>query len=281
MTARHYLPQDYIDRLAQLVLEEDVGRGDLTAALIPDAVVRAQLICREQAVLAGTSFFDAVFHNVDKTVVIEWTSEDGSSIEPDQVVCTLSGPNRAIVTAERGALNLLQTLSGTATATRRCVDRVQGTKAKILDTRKTIPGLRLAQKFAVRCGGGHNHRMGLYDGILIKENHLRGGVKIAHILEQAGVATPRDVLVEIEVEDLEQLQTALGAGAHRILLDNFSVPQLEQAVALNAGRAELEASGGIDPEKLRTVAETGVDYISIGAITKHLKATDFSLQVVA
>lgn len=279
MSTKPHFPQDYPDRIAQLALDEDIGSGDLTAALIPDADVQAQLVCREKAVLAGTAFFEAVFHRLDKSVNVKWNIADGGSIHPDEVVCILTGPARAIVTGERSALNLLQLLSGTATITHHYVELVHGTKAKILDTRKTIPGLRLAQKYAVHCGGGHNHRMGLYDGILIKENHLRHGIKIEQILQRARVGTEQNILVEIEVEDLQQLHTALDAGAQRVLLDNFTPSQLKQAVTLNGGRAELEASGGIDLNNLRAIAETGVDFISIGAITKNVCATDFSLLV--
>lgn len=279
MSTKPHFPQDYPDRIAQLALDEDIGSGDLTAALIPDADVQAQLVCREKAVLAGTAFFEAVFHRLDKSVNVKWSNADGSSIHPDEVVCILTGPARAIVTGERSALNLLQLLSGTATITHHYVELVHGTKAKILDTRKTIPGLRLAQKYAVHCGGGHNHRMGLYDGILIKENHLRHGIKIEQILQRARAGTEQNILVEIEVEDLQQLHTALDAGAQRVLLDNFTPSQLKQAVTLNGGRAELEASGGIDLNNLRAIAETGVDFISIGAITKNVCATDFSLLV--
>lgn len=277
MQARLHLSKDYIDDIAQLVLAEDVGTGDLTATLIPNSIIHAELICRQLAVLAGTPFFDAVFHHLDGSIVVHWKAEDGTKIYPNQTICTLTGPARSIVTAERSALNLLQTLSGTATTTHHYVEKVKGTKAKILDTRKTIPCLRLAQKYAVSCGGGYNHRMGLHDGILIKENHLRGGAKIAQILERARATTKQDTLVEIEVENLAQLQIAIDAHAPRILLDNFTVPQLQQAVALNAGRSELEASGGIELDNLRAIAETGVDYISVGAITKHITAIDFSL----
>lgn len=277
MISRPHLPKDYIERIVQRTLEEDVGTGDLTAALIPDVIIHAELISRKQAVLAGAPFFAEVFHHLDAAIVVEWKAEDGGKIRADQIVCTLTGPARSIVTGERSALNLLQTLSGTATTTHRYVEHVKGTKAKILDTRKTIPGLRLAQKYAVSCGGGYNHRMGLYDGILIKENHLRGGVKIEQILARARAAAQANILIEIEVENLAQLQAALDAKAHRILLDNFTLAQLQKAVVINAGRAKLEASGGIDLSNLRTTAETGVDYISIGAITKHVTAADFSL----
>jgi nicotinate-nucleotide pyrophosphorylase (carboxylating) len=218
---------------------------------------------------------------LDDSISVNWKVRDGDRISADRELCTITGPARALLSAERSALNLLQTLSGTATQTRRCVDIVAGTGARILDTRKTIPGLRLAQKYAVVCGGGHNHRMGLYDGILIKENHLCDTVKIRDLVQLAKDRAGAEITVEIEVENLAELQAALEAGAPRILLDNFSVALLQQAVAANAGRAVLEASGGIDESTLRAVAKTGVDHISIGAITKDIIAVDFSMLVIS
>ncbi len=259
-------------------LAEDVGGGDLTAALIPaDEISEARVISREPAVLCGTAWFDAVFHAFDASTEIVWNVRDGDRIHPNQVLCTLRGSSRVLLTGERAALNFLQTLSGTATAARCYADAVQGSKTRILDTRKTLPGLRAAQKYAVRCGGGHNHRMGLYDGILIKENHIMAAGSITRAVAAARAQAPR-VMVEVEVETLNELREALEAGADRLLLDNFELDQLREAVAITAGRAELEASGGITLENVRAVAEIGVDFISIGSITKHLHAVDLSMR---
>ncbi|NIP88023.1 MAG: carboxylating nicotinate-nucleotide diphosphorylase, partial [Gammaproteobacteria bacterium] len=227
-------------------LAEDVGSGDLTAALVPaDATVYAVLVTRQAAVLCGSAWFDEVFHQLDPAVRIEWQVRDGDAVEPGQTLCTVSGPARPILTGERSAINLLQTLSATATVTRRYAARVRGTGACVLDTRKTIPGLRLAQKYAVRTGGGHNHRIGLFDGILIKENHIRASGSVGAAVNRAREAADSDILVEVEVETLEQLDEAIAAGATRILLDNFDVAGLRDAVARTAGRAELEASGNV------------------------------------
>jgi len=226
-------------------LAEDIGPGDLTAALIPDdAISEAHVISREEAVLCGTAWFDAVFHELDPSIQITWNAGDGDRIQPDQTLCVLRGPSRALLTGERTALNFLQALSGTATTARRYADAVEGTGARILDTRKTVPGLRLAQKYAVRCGGGHNHRMGLYDAILIKENHIMAAGSITNAVVAAQAQAP-GVLIEVEVETLDELREALNAGAKRLLLDDFSLDQLREAVAITAGQAELEASGGI------------------------------------
>jgi len=257
-------------------LAEDVGDGDLTAGLVPEGTTRARVICRESAVLAGRAWFEEVFRQVDASVVLQWQRDDGQAMDGNEVVCTIEGPAASVLTAERTALNFLQTLSGVATATAAYVRAVEGTGARILDTRKTIPGLRRAQKYAVTCGGGHNHRMGLYDAILIKENHIATAGSIRAVLERAFRLHP-GVEVEIEVEDLGQLEEALAAGARRVLLDNFDLASLREAVALNAGRARLEASGGVDLETVRAIAETGVDDISVGAITKNLRSVDFSL----
>lgn len=259
-------------------LAEDVGGGDLTAALIPaDEISEARVISREPAVLCGTAWFEAAFRELDSSIEVVWNARDGDSVQPNQVLCALRGPSRALLTGERTALNFLQTLSGTATAARCYADAVQGSKTRILDTRKTLPGLRAAQKYAVRCGGGHNHRMGLYDAILIKENHIMAAGSIARAVTAARAQAPR-VMVEVEVETLGELREALEAGADRLLLDNFGLEQLRAAVAVAAGRAELEASGGITLENVRAVAETGVDFISIGSITKHLRAVDLSMR---
>lgn len=261
-------------------LEEDTGSGDLTSLLIPaDTRARARVICREHAVLCGSPWFEACFRQLDPDVVIEWRVPEGGRLTPQQEVCNLFGSAPALLTAERPALNFLQTLSAVATATRRYLDAVAGTGAAILDTRKTLPGLRVAEKYAVRTGGGTNHRMGLYDGILIKENHIAAAGGIGPALEAARRVSA-GVPIQIEVENLEQLQEALDAGARLVLLDNFSPPELRAAVKLNAGRAVLEASGGVNLESVRAIAETGVDRISVGSLTKDVKAVDFSMRVV-
>lgn len=271
------LQVEYVRRLVERCLSEDVGSGDLTARLVPDKAIRGQLISRQQAVLCGIDLFDEVFRQLDTSITVDWRVGDGDGIDNGQILCTLRGPAQAILTGERSALNLLQTLSGTATRTREFVELTRGSGTRILDTRKTIPGLRLAQKYAVRCGGGHNHRIGLYDGILIKENHLRSAGSVTAALAQALASAPDGCLIEVEVESIDELREALAAGAQRVLLDNFSPADLREAVALNAGRAELEASGGIDEHNLNEVAQTGVDYVSIGALTKDLVAVDFTL----
>ncbi|WP_333845090.1 carboxylating nicotinate-nucleotide diphosphorylase [Pelomicrobium sp.] len=271
---------EHVARDVARALEEDLGPGDLTAQLLPqDMMARARLICRDHAVLAGAPWFEACFRQLDPTVEIQWNVPEGGALSPGIEVCLLQGQARALLSAERPALNFLQTLSGVATATRRCVEAVAGTRARILDTRKTLPGLRFAQKYAVRLGGGVNHRMGLYDAILIKENHIAvaGGVREA--LAAARRVDP-SVPIQIEVENLVQLEEALAAGARLILLDNFPLDALREAVRLTAGRAELEASGGICLENVRAIAEAGVDRISIGSLTKDVKAIDFSLRVV-
>lgn len=272
------LPKD-IEETVRLALTEDVGQGDLTAALIPaETQAEAQVVTREQAILCGTAWFDEVFHQVDKRVSVTWSARDGDAIHAEQILCTLRGPARALLTGERSALNFLQLLSGTATLARKYVDAVRGTRVVILDTRKTIPGLRRAQKYAVTCGGGQNHRLGLYDAVLIKENHIAAAGSIAAALRAARASAPKGVTVEIEVENLEQLREALESGAERILLDNFSVEDLKAAIRETGGRAKLEASGGIHPGNIRAVAETGVDFISIGDITKNVEAVDLSLR---
>ncbi len=262
-------------------LAEDVGDGDLTASLLDeDAVVGATIIARESLVLSGQPWVDEVFAQLDAGVHIDWYVADRETADKDDVICKIIGPVRALVTGERTALNFLQTLSATATTTAAYVAAVAGTTARILDTRKTLPGLRLAQKYAVTCGGGHNHRVGLYDAILIKENHVRHAGSISAALAAAR-ALGADVTIEIEVEDHDELHEALDAGAERILLDNFSIADLARAVATNKGygytAAELEASGNITLDTVRTVAETGVDYISTGALTKNVNAIDLSM----
>jgi nicotinate-nucleotide pyrophosphorylase (carboxylating) len=272
------LPKD-IDAVVSRALEEDLGRGDLTAALIPaNRTAHAQVITRDDAVLCGQAWFDEVFRQLDRRVRVDWSVHDGEALRADQLLCTLEGPARTLLTGERTALNFLQTLSGTATVTRRYVEAVAGTRAVILDTRKTLPGLRTAQKYAVRCGGGENHRMGLYDAILIKENHIVAAGSVANAVRLSRVQSPTGVAVEVEVETLEQLREALAAGADRLLLDNFSLKRLREAVAETAGRAKLEASGGVTLDNIRAIAETGVDSISIGALTKHVRAVDLSMR---
>lgn len=257
-------------------LSEDVGQGDLTAKLLPaDQRAKASVVCRDSAVLSGQAWFDEVFRQTDASTLVQWQLADGERMQPGQVVCEIRGSARSLLTAERTALNFVQTLSGTATVAARYVDAVADTKVRILDTRKTLPGLRVAQKYAVLCGGASNHRIGLFDAILIKENHIAAAGSVAAALHAA--SAQEGVEIEIEVETLDQLQQALAAGARRVLLDNFSNAQLRQAVALNQGQARLEASGGVGLETIGEMAQTGVDDISVGAITKDLRATDFSM----
>jgi nicotinate-nucleotide pyrophosphorylase (carboxylating) len=262
-----------------LALTEDIGAGDLTAGLIPEqARSEARVISREQAVICGIEWFDQVFAQLDASIRIKWLIKDGDRVEPNQLLCTLSGPSRPILSGERTALNFLQTLSGTATQAQHYAEAVAGTGVKVLDTRKTIPGLRRAQKYAVSCGGGTNHRIGLYDGILIKENHIAAAGSIAAAVTQARATAPSTTLIEVEVEDLAQAEQALAAGADILLLDNMSPEQLRQVVTLNKGQAKLEASGGITLQNIHNIAETGIDYISVGAITKQLHAIDLSMR---
>ena len=261
-------------------LAEDIGSGDITAALIPEATrASARVITREDGILCGRAWVDAVFQQVDPNVTLDWCAEDGEHILADSTLFTAHGTARSLLTAERSALNFLQLRSGTATRCWHYAAMVAGTGVRLLDTRKTIPGLRKAQKYAVRCGGCHNHRMGLYDAFLIKENHISACGGIAAAVSQARAQAPGKP-VEVEVENLEELQQAVAAAADRVMLDNFSLQDMRQAVALVAGRLELEASGNITSDNLREVAETGVDYISIGALTKDAKALDLSLRLL-
>jgi nicotinate-nucleotide pyrophosphorylase (carboxylating) len=261
-------------------LKEDIGSGDLTAQLIPETqTARARVITREAAVIAGRPWFDACFRALDPTCTLDWEVNEGDAVAVDTVLVEIRGKARALLTAERPALNFLQTLSSVATATRPYVAAVAGTRAAILDTRKTLPGLRIAQKYAVRVGGGQNQRVGLYDGILIKENHIAAAGGIAPVLEAAFKLAAGRVGVQIEVETLEQLREALAAGATLVLLDNFSLEQMREAVALTAGHALLEASGNITLKTVRAVAETGVDRISVGSLTKHVRAIDLSMRI--
>jgi nicotinate-nucleotide pyrophosphorylase (carboxylating) len=268
-----------IERNVAAALAEDVGTGDWTAQLTPAVTqARATVVCRTAATIAGRPWFDAVFRTLDACVQITWHVDEGSSVAANTPLCTLAGSARTLLTGERAALNFLQTLSAVATATRTYVDAVAGTRAAILDTRKTMPCLRVAQKYAVKIGGGVNHRMGLHDAILIKENHIAAAGSITAALAEARRIAPGDVWVQIEVETHVQLQEALAAGATLILLDNMSVDQMREAVVIAAGRAKLEASGGITLESVRQIAETGVDRISIGALTKDVKAVDLSMR---
>ncbi len=267
-----------IERDVRCALAEDLGSGDITAELIPeDRIWSASVYVRENAVLCGRNWFDAVFHHLDQRTEVRWYAVDGETIAAHQVVCILKGPARCLLSGERTALNFLQTLSGTATLAHRYAREVEGLETRVLDTRKTIPGLRQAQKYAVRCGGCHNHRFGLYDGFLIKENHIAAAGSIAQAIQGARRHKP-DFLVEIEVENLEQLQQALEAGADRVLLDNFTPAQITTAVTLTDRRAALEASGGITLDNIRQYAQTGVDYISVGALTKDVRAVDLSMR---
>jgi nicotinate-nucleotide pyrophosphorylase (carboxylating) len=261
-------------------LAEDIGAGDWTAKLLPESViVQARLTVREAAVLCGAPWFEGVMNAVDPRLMIQWHYAEGDLMQADTVVCDITGPARSLMTAERTAMNFLQLLSGVATITRDYVTLIAGTRASILDTRKTVPGLRLAQKYAVRVGGGQNQRLALYDGILIKENHIAAAGGIAAAL-RAAQALHAGVSIQIEVENAAELKEALDAGAVSILLDNFSIEQMRAAVALNAGSALLEASGGIQRDTVRAIAETGVDRISIGSLTKDIRAVDYSLRVI-
>ncbi len=268
-----------VERNVLAALAEDIGGGDLTALLTPAGhASRGLVVSREDALLCGTAWFDACFKHLDPAARIAWQARDGERIVAGQTLCEINADTRALLTAERSALNFLQLLSGTATATRRFVDAIAGTRAKIVDTRKTLPGLRLAQKYAVKTGGGCNHRLGLYDGILIKENHIlaAGGIRAA--LMQARQLAHGMIFIQIEVETLAQLDEALECGAEMILLDNMTPEQIREAVAINADRAELEASGGVNLERVRAIAETGVHRISIGSLTKDVHSIDLSLR---
>ena len=273
------VPDCVADDVAR-ALAEDIGSGDCTASLIPaDTSLKTRVICREHAVLAGQPWFDQTFAQLNPEVVVQWQVRDGDPISPDTEICQLRGPARAILSGERTALNFLQTLSGTASQARQFVDAVIDTNTVILDTRKTLPGLRLAQKYAVLCGGASNHRIGLFDAVLIKENHISAAGSIRSAIEVAGRDYPQ-LLLEVEVENLDQLDEAVTAGAHRALLDNFTLAGLSEAVLKYKGRIQLEASGGINLDTVRNVADSGVDFISTGAITKSVRATDFSMRFV-
>ncbi len=271
---------ELIREQVRIALAEDVGSGDRTAALIPPlAESRATVLCREEAVLCGAAWFAEVFRQLDEHIVLRWAVAEGEPVHPDQVVCELRGSTRALLTGERTALNYLQTLSGTATLARRYAEAVADTGARVLDTRKTLPGLRVQQKYAVACGGCFNHRMGLYDAILIKENHIAAAGSVPAALQAARHLAP-DLAVEIEVEGLDQLRQALDAQARRILLDNFDLEGLRRAVEITRGRARLEASGGVSLATVRAIAETGVDDVSVGDLTKDVRAVDLSMRFV-
>jgi nicotinate-nucleotide pyrophosphorylase (carboxylating) len=276
------LTPQYIAALVARCLAEDIGSGDITATLIDPATrVTGQLRVREHAVLCGTAWFDETFRQLDPSIRVDWRYRDGDVLPPDAIVCALAGSARGLLTGERTALNLLQTLSGTATETRRYVDALAGTGTQILDTRKTLPGLRLEQKYAVGCGGGTNHRIGLFDAYLVKENHIAAAGSISAAVRTARAQQPQ-ALIEVEIESLEQLEEALHCGADRLLLDNFRLATLAEAVARrnrDAPQIELEASGGITLETIRQIAATGVNFVSTGAITKHVRAIDFSLRL--
>ena len=269
-------PDPYSD--VARALAEDIGSGDLTAALIPaQAQAKATVISREAAVLCGSAWFTAVFEQLDPNMSITWQAQDGERIVPDQLLCTMHGAARALLTGERSALNFLQLLSGTATIARRYADAVAGSAATILDTRKTLPGLRRAQKYAVRCGGCQNHRIGLFDAVLIKENHILAAGSISNAIRQARQLHPQ-VKLEVEVENLHELEEALSAQPDIVLLDNFTPELLAQAVRITQGRAKLEASGNVNLQTVRSIAASGVDYISVGALTKDVRAVDLSMR---
>ena len=277
------LPPDIGETVAR-ALAEDIGDGDISAALVtPGDRTHAAVRIQEPAILCGTAWFDEVFRQLDPSVTVRWRVRDGDEVGEPATVCSVSGPARALLSGERTALDFLQTLSGTATSAHRFVEAVRGTDARILDTRKTLPGLRTAQKYAVRCGGAHNHRAGLFDAVLIKENHIAALGGVAAAVELA-IASTTGVPVLVEVENFEQLREALETGADRVLLDNLSVEELREAVRIRdshpSDRMDLEASGGIDLASVRSVAETGVDWISIGAITKNVRSIAFSMRFV-
>ena len=271
-------PADVIASDVARALAEDLGNGDVTAALLPDAADIAYLLCKEASVIAGRPWFDACHRALDPDVVIEWRVAEGDHVQAGTVLATLAGRSRALVSAERTSLNFIQTLSGTATTTAAHVEAVRGTRAKILDTRKTLPGLRLAQKYAVRCGGGSNHRIGLFDAVMLKENHVRAAGSIDAAVRSARAAQPGLPLI-VEVETLAQLEEALAAGCDRILIDDFDAATRREAVRIAGGRIPLEVSGGVDLATLRGIAEDGVDCISIGALTKHVHAIDLSMKL--
>ena len=278
MTSINTVPAALITSQVKLALEEDIGQQDLTADLIPaSSQATATIISREPATLCGQAWLKEVFKQVDPTIDVTWHFNDGDSLDPDSIICTLSGPARSLLTGERTAMNYIQTLSATATLSSLYAKQVEGIEVQVLDTRKTIPGFRLAQKYAVKCGGCYNHRIGLYDGILIKENHINAAGYIEAAIAQAKELHP-GIAIEVEVENFDELKQALAGQADIILLDNFDIPALKKAVALNQGLALLEASGNVNLTTVRAIAETGVDRISVGALTKDIKAIDLSMR---
>jgi nicotinate-nucleotide pyrophosphorylase (carboxylating) len=279
MTLMHPVDRQAIIDDVNRALQEDLGTGDLTASLIPEDIVSATIISRENATLCGVLWVNEVFARVSADIKISWSFNDGDRIQENDVICTLTGPARQLLIGERAALNFMQTLSGTATLAQQYADEVEGLDVKILDTRKTLPGLRIAQKFAVVCGGCYNHRFGLYDGILIKENHILAAGSIKAAIDAASKIA-NGIAIEVEVETFDELDQALSVKADIILLDNFAIPALQKAVAINQGQALLEASGGITLENLRSIAKTGVDRISIGALTKDLQSIDLSMRFI-
>ncbi|GMT40459.1 MAG: nicotinate-nucleotide diphosphorylase (carboxylating) [bacterium] len=270
-----------IEASVRVALDEDIGSGDLTANLVNDEQVSAKLICRDQAILSGRPWFEACFNRLDESISIDWLFGEGAQMHSNDVVCRIRGSARSILTAERTALNFLQTLSGVATTTKKYVDAVAGTGCKILDTRKTVPGLRKAEKYAVSCGGGHNHRIGLYDAVIIKENHIHAAGSIYEALKLATEGIDSNVMVEIEVESMEQLHLAIKYGARRVLLDNFSLSALPEAVKIAGDKIETEVSGNITLENVNNIACCGVNFVSIGALTKNIQAIDFSLLFIS
>jgi len=275
-------PKKVIKRLVKQCLKEDIGKGDVTARLTPpQSIIDGKIITREHGIICGIAWVDEVFRQVGKrhktNIDIKWLVNDGDQVEPNQTLCRFEGLAHPILSGERSALNIMQTLSGTSTITREYVDAIAHTKTRLLDTRKTLPMLREAQKYAVLCGGGVNHRMGLYDGIIIKENHLRSGKSLERIVSDAIASMPEGALVELETENLEELERGLHAGAKRIMLDDFSLEDMRTAVELTGDQAVLEASGGVTLKSIASIAETGVDYISSGSITKHVRALDLSM----
>lgn len=271
-------PADAVRTNVAAALAEDIGPGDVTADLLEDVPARATVVCRDDAVIAGRPWFDACFLALDPAARIDWHVAEGQRVAPGTRLCTIAARTRALVSAERTALNFLQTLSATATATADAVARVAGTGTRILDTRKTVPGLRIAQKYAVRCGGGMNHRMGLHDAVMLKENHIAAAGSITAAVAAARARHPALPLV-VEVETLAELDEALSAGCERILVDDFDEAMLREAVRLAGGRIPLEVSGGVSPERLPAIAATGVDYVSIGGLTKHVHAVDLSMRM--
>lgn len=280
MPKTHSLPLDpAIEANVKAALAEDLGQGDITAELIPeDTSAYAEVITREDAIICGQPWFEAVFHHLSPVIRITWLVEEGAKVRANDRLCTLTGPARALLSGERTALNFLQTLSGTATTTQRFARMLEGTSTRLLDTRKTIPGLRMAQKYAVVCGGGLNHRIGLYDAILIKENHIAAAGSITTAVQRARLLAPT-VKVEVETENLAELEEALVSGADIIMLDDYSLEDMRTAVRLARGKSQLEVSGGVDEAQLRQIAETGVNFVSVGALTKHLRATDLSMRL--